>query len=1764
MRREVVLVDEDEDPEEDEFDEEEDPQQEEDDMEVDIKEYKNEPELTYPYEEMNPLNSLSLASESEPENAIEVENPIEQEDEIVSASIHEVGESSTAPFLRKDSDGLLVRAHEFYQEMIRRRFVSEERPNEAINVPIEGLKSPSSESISVIDCNDLYHSMKQCNYDNVDAAIAVERARQANVRNEASGSGPVRGQDAALTARECTFGGFMKCNPTAFRGTKGAVELLRWFMKTKSVFGISECAKGKKVRFAATILKGPALTWWNAKNLKVKEYNIVANTHRFNELALMCPRMVEPERVKVDAYIQGLTNNIKGEVTSSRLDNLNEAVRMAHKLMDQKSQARDERILEGNKRKWENFQSRNSSGEGNQRDNSRQTLQNNQRQGNTRARVTAPTDGRLPLCERCFTRHVGLCMINCHKCGKVRQKSRYCKEKNVTTGENASPIPTCYNCGDQGHTRNRCPKKVKQKEVREVRGRAYAIRMLSRRGALVLFVKKKDGSFRMCIDYRELIKLTVKNRYPLQRIDDLFDQQQDSSMYSKIDLRSGYQQLRIKEEDIPITAFRTRYGHFKFQVMSFGLTNAPAVFMDLMNHVCKPYLYKFVIVFIDDILVYSKDEEEHKKHLKISLELVKKERLHAKFSKCDFWLDSVQFLGHVINRSGVHMDPAKVEAIKSWAAPTTPMEVRQFLGLAGYYRRFIEGFSLISKPLTQKIRNTSGEKEEAFQTLKQKLCSVPILALPEGTEDFVVYCDASLKGYGAMLMQREKIREAQEEAMKGKNVKVENLGRLIKQIFKFYPDKTHCFGDSVLLPLFSGLRDLVMHESHKSKYSIHLGSYKMYQDLNPLYWWPNMKADIATYVSKCLTCAKVKAEHQKPSGMLQQPEILVWKWERFTMDFVSELSRTPSGYDTIWIIVNRLTKSAHFLPMKKTDSMEKLTRIYLKEIVCRHGVPVLIILDRDSHFTSRFWRSLQKALGTNLDMSKGDVVVLIDEIQLDDKLHMIEEPVEVVDRDVKRLSQSIPNASDEFPLPEDFPTASEERFPLLRSSISPKSHPFSLQIHSEMEHSNPTLAKIPILDTGKFEQWKFRIQQYLQNEHYALWEVIEFRDSYEAPQDDAAIGTASEGSAKKKGRTVAVTTEDIQKRRNDVKARTTLLMALPDEHQLRFSKYKTAQKLWAAILKTFGGNEATKKTKKNQQYGNFKAEGSEILEQTFNKLQAILMYTIMWRNISDLDTISLDDVYNHLKVYEPEVQKKSELNSQNMAFISLAKNSSGNGEVNTASIPTASTQVSPASANVVAANISLDTACTYIDSQSNGSQIKYEDTNQIDEDDIEEMDIKWNMALLSMRADKFWKKTGKKISIHEVPAVSVPTGSGLVSTASPILTTASVATPYARRKGKEKMVELETPKKNKIQEQMDVQMAREIRVADADRWLDISNEQIAKHLHDYEQAAAELTIGERIELINKLVKYQDYHLNILKYQAQQCKPLSKKQQREFYMSVLRSHAGWKTKHFKEEGERFKRKGLRLEQSNAKKIKTSKEVSEEDLKAMMQLVLVEEVYVEALQHFDREDLNQLWTLVKETLSIRQATGDKEKELWVELKRLYEPDVEDKLWTQTQALMHDPVEWRIYDTCGVHHVLSRDQEIFIDEFPLPEDFPTASEERFPLLRDSYEAPQDDAATGTASEGSAKKKGRTVAVTTEDIQKRRNDVKARTTLLLALPDEHQLRFSKYKTAQELWAIILKTFGGNEATKKAKKNQLKQQYGNFKAEGSETLKYTFNRLQA
>ncbi|XP_050133164.1 uncharacterized protein LOC126609229 [Malus sylvestris] len=281
-------------------------------------------------------------------------------------------------------------------------------------------------------------------------------------------------------------------------------------------------------------------------------------------------------------------------------------------------------------------------------------------------------------------------------------------------------------------------------------------------GAPVLFVRKKDGTLRLCIDYRQLNRVTIKNRYPLPRIDDLFDQLKGACVFSKIDLRSRYYQLKIKDEDVHKTAFRTRYGHYEFLVMPFGLTNAPAAFMRLMNEVFQEYLDKFVIVFIDDILVYSKSKSDHIRHLNLVLRKLREHRLYAKFSKCQFWLDQVAFLGHVVSAQGIQVDPQKIAAVENWEQPRTVTEVRSFLGLAGYYRRFVQDFSMIALPLTKLTRKDvkfewDESCEQSFQQLKYCLTHAPVLVLPDDNGNFEIYSDASLNGLGCVLMQHSRV-----------------------------------------------------------------------------------------------------------------------------------------------------------------------------------------------------------------------------------------------------------------------------------------------------------------------------------------------------------------------------------------------------------------------------------------------------------------------------------------------------------------------------------------------------------------------------------------------------------------------------------------------------------------------------------------------------------------------------------------------------------------------------------------------------------------------------------------------------------------------------------------------------------------------------------------------------------------------------------------------------------------------------------------------
>jgi hypothetical protein len=277
-------------------------------------------------------------------------------------------------------------------------------------------------------------------------------------------------------------------------------------------------------------------------------------------------------------------------------------------------------------------------------------------------------------------------------------------------------------------------------------------------GCPALFVKKKDNSLRLCVDYRPLNAVTIKNKYPLPRIDILFDQLARAKVFSKIDLRSGYHQIKIRPSDIPKTTFSTRYGLYEYLVMSFGLTNAPAYFMYLMNSVFMLEFDKFIVVFIDDILIYSKNLEDHAVHLHVVLQRLRDHRLYAKFSKCEFWLDTVKFLGHTISSNSISIDPSKVQEVLDWKLPTSVHQILSFLGLAGYYRRFIPDFSRIDKPMTELLKKgvkfSWNEKcEEAFHTLRAHLTTAPVLAQPDNSKPFVVYCDASGIRLGCVLVQ---------------------------------------------------------------------------------------------------------------------------------------------------------------------------------------------------------------------------------------------------------------------------------------------------------------------------------------------------------------------------------------------------------------------------------------------------------------------------------------------------------------------------------------------------------------------------------------------------------------------------------------------------------------------------------------------------------------------------------------------------------------------------------------------------------------------------------------------------------------------------------------------------------------------------------------------------------------------------------------------------------------------------------------------------
>nr|GEV61136.1 putative reverse transcriptase [Tanacetum cinerariifolium] len=733
---------------------------------------------------------------------------------------------------------------------------------------------------------------------------------------------------------------------------------------------IAEAIEGyEKTRVKPRNASGSGVTN-TGRSVNVQE----AYNNRFHELAFMCPDLVQNKKKKIERYMKGFPKRIKGNITSSRSTTLHKIINLARELVEQAVQGKAARVNESNKKKWEEHQknhpnNKNNPNNRNRNRNNNQHHQQNRRQVTARAYAAALAEGH---------------------------QEADCRVRLPGTGDNHLQNVTCYGCGEKGNLRHMCPKGRNQ--LNEGAGaRAYVVvenphqnpnvvtgsfgviigmDWLSYHRAVIVCYEKivrislpngeilkihserpeKDPKSLSCIkadekrlddirtvrDFPEVFPNDLTGLPPVREIEFridlipgalpvvkspchmapfemlelsnqlkelqekgfirlsyspwgapvLFVKKKDGACcFSKIDLHSGYHQLRVREKDIPKAAFRTRYRHFEFTVMPFGLINAPAIFMDLMNRVCKPFLDKFVIMFIADILIYSRSEEEHEAYLKTNLDLLKEEKLYAKFLKCEFWLKEVQFLGQVVNREGIHVDPSKKE-----------LNMRQ--------RRWIELLS----DYECEIKYHPGKENVVADALSRKERLKPRRV-----------CAMSMTIHSGL---KAKILEAQGEASKDLKALTKWL-RGLERHFEKRDDGGIYFFDRVWIPSVGGIRKLIMDEAHTSRYSVHPGVDKMYYDLRDLYWWPGMKRDIAEYVSKCLT----------------------------------------SGHDAIWVVVDRLTKSAHFLPIREDYKTEKLARIYINKIVARHGVPVSIISDRDGRFASHLWQALQKALGTKLNMS---------------------------------------------------------------------------------------------------------------------------------------------------------------------------------------------------------------------------------------------------------------------------------------------------------------------------------------------------------------------------------------------------------------------------------------------------------------------------------------------------------------------------------------------------------------------------------------------------------------------------------------------------------------------------------------------------------------------------------------------------------------------------------------------------------------------------
>ena len=618
-----------------------------------------------------------------------------------------------------------------------------------------------------------------------------------------------------------------------------------------------------------------------------------------------------------------------------------------------------------------------------------------------------------------------------------------------------------------------------QRQVQELLDKGFVRESLSPCAVPVILVPKKDGSWRMCVDCRAINNITVRYRHPIPRLDDMLDELSGSTIFTKIDLRSGYHQIRMKTGDEWKTAFKTKFGLYEWLVMPFGLTNAPSTFMRLMNHVLRTFIGKFVVVYFDDILIYSKSFDEHVKHIRQVLDELRKEKLFANLEKCSFCTDHVVFLGFVVSAKGIEVDESKVKAIKDWPAPTNVSQVRSFHGLAGFYRRFVRDFSTIASPLNELTKKGvefkwGNSQEDAFQELKKRLTEAPVLILPDFTKTFEVECDASGIGIGGVLMQQgkpiayfsEKLGGAQlnysvydkelyalvraletwhhylwpkefvihsdHEALKylkgqaklnrrhakwvefietfpyivkykkGKDnvvadalsrrnvllnqleVKVlglENLKEMYNDDPEFSEPYIHCkdgkgwekyhihdgflFRANKLCVPNSSVRLLLLQESHGGGLTGHFGQKKTYEMLSDHFYWPKMRRDVIRFVERCVTCHKAKSK-LNPHGLytpLPAPKI---PWEDISMDFVLGLPMTRKKRDSIFVVVDRFSKMAHFIPCNKSDDASHVANLFFREILRLHGVPKTIVSDRDVKFVSYFWKTLWAKLGTKL------------------------------------------------------------------------------------------------------------------------------------------------------------------------------------------------------------------------------------------------------------------------------------------------------------------------------------------------------------------------------------------------------------------------------------------------------------------------------------------------------------------------------------------------------------------------------------------------------------------------------------------------------------------------------------------------------------------------------------------------------------------------------------------------------------------------------